>query len=186
MAETKELLAKLKLLSVLKSNKLKIGIEVGVQNGEFSKMILENTQCKKLYMVDAWRHFEGYNDRANASNTVHSLNLLSSMQNTEAHREKTCILVELSLDAAKLFPDGFFDFIYLDAAHDKKSVLADIKAWYPKLKNKGIICGDDYMDGYVNETDFGVKSAVNAFFKNKVNEIPFFHDMETAQWWVKK
>ena len=33
-----------------------------------------------------------------------------------------------------LFPDGYFDFIYVDASHDYKSVSEDLRLWWPKLK----------------------------------------------------
>ena len=61
--------------------------------------------------------------------------------------------------------DNYFDFIYIDAAHEKPFVLRDIKLSLPKLKTNGIICGHDY----INQEDQieGVWGAVNEFFKNK-------------------
>jgi len=61
-----------------------------------------------------------------------------------------------------LLPDGYFDFIYIDANHDTESVLRDIKISLPKLKSSGIISGHDYING-VNLGD--VKDAVDEFFK---------------------
>lgn len=48
-----------------------------------------------------------------------------------------------SVEAAKLFPNEHFDFIYIDGDHTYPFVSADIKAWLPKLKKDGIIAGDD-------------------------------------------
>lgn len=36
------------------------------------------------------------------------------------------------------------DLIFIDAAHDTESVYKDIMAWYPHLKEGGVICGDDW------------------------------------------
>jgi len=37
------------------------------------------------------------------------------------------------------------DLIYIDAAHDYESVLADLKAFWPLLKPTGVLFGDDYL-----------------------------------------
>lgn len=48
-----------------------------------------------------------------------------------------------SVEAAKAL-DVMADLINIDAAHDYKSVKEDILAWYPHLKEGGIMCGDDW------------------------------------------
>lgn len=75
-------------------------------------------------------------------------------------------------DIVPLLPNNYFDFIYIDADHDKESVLRDITISLPKLKHNGIICGHDY----INEENqlHAVKGAVDQFFKNK--KINFFDD----------
>ena len=66
--------------------------------------------------------------------------------------------------------DNYFDFAYIDAAHDRFSVLRDIKLVLPKLKTNGIICGHDYID----KDEDHVYGAVNEVFKNK--KINVFED----------
>jgi predicted O-methyltransferase YrrM len=56
-----------------------------------------------------------------------------------------------SLEVAPTFPDGFFDFVYLDAMHDYVSVTHDIIAWRSKIKTGGFIGGHDY----INPNKFG-------------------------------
>jgi len=36
--------------------------------------------------------------------------------------------------------------VFIDANHSYEYVLADIIAWYPKIKIGGILCGHDYFD----------------------------------------
>lgn len=63
-----------------------------------------------------------------------------------------------SLEAADLFADGSVDFILIDGSHEYEDVLADLRAWYPKLKPDGVIAGDDWRRE-------GVNRAVKEFFR---------------------
>lgn len=67
----------------------------------------------------------------------------------------------MSLDAAKLFPDRHFDFIFVDAAHDYDNAKNDITAWFPKVKLGGFMGGHDYTHSWL-----GVVKAVDEFFGN--------------------
>lgn len=49
-----------------------------------------------------------------------------------------------SVEAAATFPNASLDFVFIDAAHDYENVLADIRAWWPKVKPGGVLAGDDY------------------------------------------
>ena len=59
--------------------------------------------------------------------------------------------------AAKLYKPNSLDFIFIDASHDERSVREDLTYWIPRLKENGMIAGDD-ID---NE---GVANAVKWFF----------------------
>lgn len=67
-----------------------------------------------------------------------------------------------SLGAAEQFEDNSLDFVHIDASHDYENVLADIKAWYPKVKPGGFITGDDYVSNWG-----GVIQAVKEYFTGK-------------------
>lgn len=64
-----------------------------------------------------------------------------------------------SRDVCKRFTPGFFDFVYIDGAHDKKSITEDLRNWIPKVKKGGIIAGHDY--NYTDHLD--VCEAVNEY-----------------------
>ncbi|NGX31278.1 MAG: hypothetical protein K940chlam8_00644 [Chlamydiae bacterium] len=46
------------------------------------------------------------------------------------------------------------DLIYIDAAHEEESVFTDIMDWFPKLKEDGIMCGDDWTWDSVRKAVF--------------------------------
>jgi hypothetical protein len=48
-----------------------------------------------------------------------------------------------SVEAARCFPDESFDFVMIDGGHDYKSVRDDVRAWLPKVKQGGVLGGDD-------------------------------------------
>jgi hypothetical protein len=50
-----------------------------------------------------------------------------------------------------------FDFVFIDAAHDKASVAADLAAWFPLVRPGGVIAGHDWQEA-------GVREAVTEFF----------------------
>lgn len=49
-----------------------------------------------------------------------------------------------SAESATRFPDGSVDLVFLDADHSYEAVRRDIRAWLPKLKRGGVMCGHDW------------------------------------------
>jgi cephalosporin hydroxylase len=86
-----------------------------------------------------------------------------------------------SVQAAKLFDDESIDFIFIDADHKYESVKADLLAWYPKVKQGGIIAGHDYIAAPQDNLKFnlGVSRAVDEFFS-----VPSFSLLKSANCWI--
>jgi hypothetical protein len=172
-----------------------VGVEVGVLRGEFSEELLASWNGKRLYLVDAWRQEEGRLDANNAGPQVQLQNYAETFQRVYRFGERAVIVRDLSIRAAELFGDESLDFVYIDAAHDEKSVLADLKSWTPKVRQGGFVIGDDYADGVWSYrprddapeefTSFGVKSAVDAFVAENGFEL-FLTNEAKPQWWFLK
>jgi hypothetical protein len=131
-------------------------VEVGTWEGDFSYELLKHTNCKQLYCVDPYKHFEdsSYPDGMNSLTQAE----FDSKYNTVRNRfsefgNRVEFLRSNSSDAAKSFEDGSVDFAYIDGNHEYKAVLDDILAWYPKVKNGGYLCGDDICSTDMKEHD---------------------------------
>jgi len=134
--------------------------EVGVLNGAFSVQINTIVKPKKLHLVDLWKHQpEGYKDECNLSDTIQN----KKRENVETifkHAPNVVIHQGFSTEVAKEFDDSYFDFVYIDANHSYEAVLADLEAYAPKVKERGFLCGHDYIG--LNPI-FGVQEAVDEF-----------------------
>ena len=140
------------------------GVEVGVQQGAFSAILLSGWQGSHLISVDPWAEdtTEGYVDIANLpQNGYYQL----TQARLRPFGRRSSIWRTTSVEAAKLVPNFSLDFVYLDARHDYASVLEDLDAWIEKVRPGGIIAGHDYIDGDFEAGSFGVKSAVDDFFR---------------------
>lgn len=145
--------------------------EVGVLRGQYSVRLNATLVPKELHLIDSWgKHLASFADYTSFT-PQHWLEIMEKVQrklpNAKLHRT-------LSTEGAKEFPDNYFDFIYIDADHDR--CYEDLVAWYPKLKNGGIIAGHDYhwYKGGVNN----VERDVRKFFKED-----FDHTHESLQSW---
>ena len=66
-----------------------------------------------------------------------------------------------SLQASKMFDDKSIDCVYIDSDQRYESVLSDLECWYVKVRDGGILAGDDYT------RLLSVRKAVDDFCKEK-------------------
>ncbi len=119
--------------------RLYTAVEVGVDRGEFAHIFLSRWLGNEYWGVDDYKPYpEMPYDR--------QADYLFAIERLKPHAGR-CKLVRLgSVEASKLFAPGTVDFIYIDGAHDYRSVRADLHAWYPKLTDRGILAGHDFDD----------------------------------------
>ncbi len=157
--------------------------EVGVFRGAFSKDILDVLKPKTLHLIDPWEIGEdkngvgGYPESFGTTSyaTDQYFNEVITIFDKEINSGQVVMNRKYSYDAVSLFPDEYFDFIYLDGCHLYESVKADLQDYLPKLKKTGLMCGHDYFESDI----FGVVRAVNEFIK--ANSFEFLILSENGQ-----
>jgi len=178
------------LADILNALELTRGAELGVLKGEFAERIVKSwPRCTYYLLVDAWAKLENYDDLNNKEDAVMLDNknaALARMQSFSAREGFTLdVCQNFTTTCALRVPDASLDFVYVDARHDYKGVLADLHAWWPKLRDGGVMAGHDFLnqndvksaargrkpqrwdinfDGTVDEQGRAVKGAVEEFF----------------------
>lgn len=152
----------------------KVGIEVGVRAGQNLKNLAKNSKWESLYGLDCWKEDPTRPEINDASFRQSDLdNQYQGCLDISKENPKVKIVRNFSYEGSQEFEDNYFDFIYIDAAHDYESVVEDLNAWWPKLKDGGIFSGHDYFpDTRIwRGKACGVYQAVNEFVSQKGTEV---------------
>jgi predicted O-methyltransferase YrrM len=135
----------------------KIGAEIGVAQGFYSKILLDNNPKLKLFMVDIWDTYDGYHMYGRKIRAYYQ----QARRRVREHEGRVRIIKKLSMDAVKDFPDNSLDFVFIDAAHDFMHVAEDVNEWSRKVRPGGIVFGHDYKRSAYAYTD--VKDCIPAW-----------------------
>lgn len=164
---------------IIAANRVRTFVEVGVYHGKFSKLVLRKCGCylDQYWAIDRWDVLvkeEGTPIGGIPAERWNELYLGVCAMMT--HFPMLHVIRQDSLTASTLFPDGYFDMVYIDASHFYEDVLADIKAWLPKVRPGGIMSGHDYVHRRAN---MQAKKAVDEMFPTGVITL------EDTVWMVK-
>jgi hypothetical protein len=144
--------------------------EIGVFKGNFSAAILAVTHPRRLHLIDPWAYQKRYSKSWFGGDLGGSQAVMDRLHEkvqrrfrNEISSGQVAIHREFSTEVAAQFPDGYFDWIYIDANHAYDAVKADLHAFHPKIKQNGFITGDNY--GYNANWWWkdGVQRAVDEF-----------------------
>ena len=158
-------------------------VEVGVWRGDYSKFIIQHLEPKQFWGVDPYAI---YNDSPDADDFASPETLEKLYKETvERYEHWNANLIRASsLEAVDQFEDNSIDFVYLDGDHTYEAVSADIAAWWPKIKQGGILSGHDYCN--VNPAKhFGVIPAVDEHVAQYNLKLQTTHELYPS-WWVTK
>ena len=146
--------------AVLNKLGLKRGAEVGVAFGGHSEAILQTTGVEKLYAVDSYQHRSEYDDPMNLPQPVFDRLYQRTGQRLGAFGDRVTQVRLDSVEAARQINEPL-RFVYIDGDHSYQGIRADLEAWFPLIREGGIIAGHDY-----GQPAFpGVKAVADHFFK---------------------
>jgi cephalosporin hydroxylase len=124
-------------------------LEIGARYGESSKMILKTLTVDKYIIIDPYTTYEEYS--IDGFNNIIKDNEDSVFDKIKADLDRlhnnmifyrTFSTDKSTIDAIE---DNSIDVIFIDGNHIYKYVLDDLENYYPKLKQGGIMCGDDFF-----------------------------------------
>jgi len=129
--------------------------EIGVYKGDFSARILSIAKPRALHLIDPWK-FEAtdtYRDSLYGGDKgVDQARMDAIFESVHARfcdemaSERVCIHRASSAIASAIFPDQYFDWIYIDGNHLYEFVKGDLQMYWDKVKSGGYIAGDDYEE----------------------------------------
>jgi len=159
-----------------------VGAEIGVAWGEFATAIFQRAKPKAFYLVDCWEEqsVESYgHDPANTDQMPKYRQCLKQFLS----EPKIKVVKAFSLDASPVFPNDFFDWLYIDANH--LECHADMQAWWPKVKLGGYMMGHDYVMGGVGDF-ITVQADVDRFVAKRGLELILSEDEVYKNWIIQK
>jgi|TARA_R110000751_G_scaffold42764_1_gene99042 hypothetical protein len=130
-------------------------VEVGSWKGCSSVFmgveILYSGKDIEFFCVDTWSGSEEHLNESsdNYEEEIKTPDWLYNqfIKNIEPVKDYIKPIRKESVEAAKDFEDESLDFVFIDASHDYDNVLADLNAWFPKIKKEphsfGRFCGHD-------------------------------------------
>jgi hypothetical protein len=133
--------------------------EIGVAEGNFSEDIFKwPIQFPFVYLVDRWRCMSDLKGDSAQPQIWHDKNYYRVVLRTARFASRVVILKNESDLAAYAVQNRSLHLVYVDADHSYQGVMGDIRAWFPKLKQGGVMAFHDYQN-----SAYGVKRAVDGF-----------------------
>ncbi len=144
--------------------------EIGVFRGEFSDRILRETRPREFHLIDGWWLIYGERfphwwapqtaDGALRTRQAHA-ETLAVIDRHDA-RDRCQVHVGEDLEILESFPNGFFDWVYLDTSHEPDHTLRELAILDRKVSADGLIAGDDWYPT-PGGSHPGVEGAVGEF-----------------------
>jgi hypothetical protein len=140
-------------------------VEIGVNRGEFANVMMRSWFGNRYVLVDPWFPTNGkvvdYVDAVTENDRQEDMH--QAIRIAKQFGTRPALLRMTSTQAAVHFVNNSIDLVYIDGLHHYQGVMEDMMAWYPKIKDGGIMLGHDYLLNAEPKTIFTVKPAVDEF-----------------------
>jgi len=153
-------------------------VEVGCKEGRTTAHILENCPDCHVTAIDPWIAMP--QQGAEAGGETYEAWDFKAIEadfwsRVDRWNDRLTFHRKTSLEAANLVDDDSCGLIFIDAAHDYDSVVEDIAAWRPKVRDGGIIAGHDFQHNFPSVMD----AVADSFNLMVVQTAP------DSVWWVR-
>lgn len=138
----------------------RICAELGVQAGGHAKQMMQFLRPDELHLIDCWQYQDDYEDIANVPQEKQDQIFYTAQQRMNPYSDRVTFHREFTVPAMNLFPNFYFDLVYIDANHQVDAIYNDIIACVPKMKEHGVIAGHDFSHRWIS-----VVEAVKQFLK---------------------
>lgn len=131
-----------------------IAAEVGVAFGDFTAAIVKRNKPSRLHLVDSW-NTDRYRD---------GLENIVEQYGDLIQGGRLIVNQGFSVERLPEFPDGYFDWIYIDTDHSYSTTYRELMICKSKVKPTGYIAGHDFCSGNaITPWPYGVIEACNKF-----------------------
>jgi hypothetical protein len=132
-----------------------IGAEIGIREGKTSFCILDNTQTRKLYMIDPWVKL--HKCYSHSAECERDYNFVKS-EVDRRFKDRAVIIRDKSENVVNQIQEEL-DFIFIDGNHDYEYVMKDLTLYVPKMKRGSLVMGHDWCSSYL-----GVVGALTDYY----------------------
>jgi hypothetical protein len=161
-----------------------VGAEIGVQKGFFSHALLHTLRPRQLHLIDPWHLLGDEWEWATGSKSTQKA--LANIRYWFRHDiASQRVVVHVGFDEAVLqtFPDGFFDWVYLDTSHSYDQTRQELTLLANKVKRSGVILGDDWFSE-LSHPFHGQHVAINEFVDKGAYQVVYANDTD-HQWAIR-
>lgn len=143
--------------------KYTIGAELGVWKGNFSIRLLE-TNPQRLYLIDPWVYRPDYPSSLYGHRTMNQARMDRIYKGIlRRFSSDDRVVVLRTQEGLRSLPE-MVDWVYIDGDHNYPAVQRDLREAALRVKDGGLICGDDYAQG--GWWGAGVVNAVDEFIQD--------------------
>ena len=122
----------------------------------------------ELNCIDPWLDYDEYPEYKNEQDKIYNT-FIKNIDNSNI-KNKVKINRGFSNEKILIYPDEYFDIIYIDGNHEPEYVLEDAVLSFRKVKKNGIIIFDDYGWGGPELTQKGIDAFLSGYY-NRIEKL---------------
>lgn len=161
-------------------------IEVGVDRGDFAAVFLSRWINGNIYLgVDPYEPYPEMPFNRDGDFYVAASKFAPYPHVAKLIRESSStVATEIARNLGKYHYTRPYNLVYIDAAHDFESVMANLTEWWPIVAEGGMLAGHDWHDD--SGDNEGVQLAVRAF-ADLIGLTVYFTGLDNpSSWYVYK